>query len=283
MNEQLLLLRELTGIKNPVMTFAITSGKGGVGKTVLSILISAFISEKGYRVLLFDGDVGLANVNVMLGIFPDKNFYHLVKGEATIDEVIVDTPLGFKLLPAGSGIRDLLDMDYDMRKRAALEFAKLDGLFDYIVVDTAAGIGDEVFLFTLSSQEVILVVTPEPTSVVDAYSLVKILYKEFGKMKVNVIVNKSADTLPYDMLARLIESFLPNVRLELIGVVPELERVGLMVLSQDFSSLDMVKEKVLPLVDKMLDELSFPRVSSALSRFSLGFLRYRIKRGDYVV
>ena len=276
MNNQLHLLRELVSLKHPVGTFSITSGKGGVGKTVLSILLSLFIAERGYKVLLVDGDVGLANANVMLGIFPDKNLYHLAVGE-----VVIDTPFGFKLLPAGNGIRDLLDMSYEMRKRVALELVKLDGMFDYVIVDTAAGIGDEVFMFTLSCQEVVVVVTPEPTSVVDAYSLIKILYREFGKLRVNVILNKSSDTFPFDMLQRMVESFLPQVKLDLIGVVPSLDRIGFMVVSQDFSSFRLLSDKFDLIISKILDEDRFMRVKGGIGRRALGFLRYRPKRGNY--
>ncbi len=281
MNNQLSLLKELISLKHPVTTFSITSGKGGVGKTVLSILLASFISKRGCRVLLIDGDVGLANANIMLGVFPDKNLYHLVSGDAVIEEVIVDTPLGFKLLPAGSGIRELLDMSYDMRKRIAYEITKLDGLFDYVIVDTAAGIGDDVFMFTLACQETIVVVTPEPTSVVDAYSLIKILFRDFGKLKVNVIVNKSEDLYPYEMLSRMVESFLPQVRLELIGTVPQLERIGFMVVSQDFSGFELLLDKFDPIVDRLTSTEDFPRIKGGMGRLALGFLRYRPREKSY--
>lgn len=272
------LLRYITKAHSPVATIAVSSGKGGVGKTAMAVAISNFLAEAGHRVCLIDGDLGLANVDIMLGLSSKLNLYHLAKGEATLDDVLVKVKDNFYVLPGGSGIRELMNMDRSMRERLVLELIKLDGKVDYIIADTAAGISDEVLLFCVSCQDVLVVVTPEPTSVTDAYALLKILYKDYSKKEVKVLLNRvegSEDTAVLSHLELVAGKFLGGMRLIKVGEIPKSDVFPRLLREQSLVALEGVKNAFMPLVEKLVDPKVFRKDERGLSRLAIGFLRFR--------
>jgi flagellar biosynthesis protein FlhG len=175
--------------QRPVRVIAITSGKGGVGKTNIATNLAYHLSQMSRKTLVLDADMGLANIDVILGIAPKHNLYHVLRGEKTLSEVIVDGPGGMKILPATSGIQEMADLSKG-EKLALLD--ELDGLgtqLDFLLIDTAAGIAGNVIYFNVAAREIIVVVSPEPTSITDAYALIKILYSNYGEKRFMLLVN----------------------------------------------------------------------------------------------
>lgn len=197
--DQATRLREMVGrnrgqeIEN-ARVIAVTSGKGGVGKTSLSVNIAIQISKMGKRVVILDADFGLANVEVMLGIRPQYTLLDLIYNGRTIDEIITQGPNGIGFISGGSGISELASLDNGSIKLLISELVKLDGMYDVVIIDTGAGITDSVMEFVMVSPEVLLVITPEPTSITDAYSLLKVLRRksDFNPLykTINIISNR---------------------------------------------------------------------------------------------
>lgn len=174
---------------------AITSGKGGVGKTNITANFAYLLSKMGKKILLLDADTGLANIDIILGITPRYNLSHVLSGEKTLAEAVVQGPGGIKILPASSGIRGMAELSKGQKLTLLEEMDGLDEEFDYILIDTAAGITENVLYFNMVAREIIVVVTPEPTSLTDAYALIKILYRNYAVKRFMIVVNmvKNAD------------------------------------------------------------------------------------------
>lgn len=176
---------------NTSLSVAILSGKGGVGKTNLALNMSYALFRAGHRVLLMDFDVGLANVDVLLGLSPEKNLQDLFRPEVGAAEVMVAVePEGFDFLPAASGVPELLEMDDDMRE---ILFQKLNtafGDYDYLMLDLGAGISQTVLSVAVMSHVRVLVVTPEPTSLTDSYAVIKVLHTQYGITDFHILVNQ---------------------------------------------------------------------------------------------
>jgi len=176
---------------NSALSVAILSGKGGVGKTNLALNLSYALFRAGHRVLLMDFDVGLANVDVLLGLSPEKNLQDLFRPEVTAEEVMLAVePGGFDFLPAASGVPELLEMDDDMRE---ILFHKLNAAFaayDYLMLDLGAGISQTVLSVAAMSHQRVLVVTPEPTSLTDSYAVIKVLFTQYGLTDFHILVNQ---------------------------------------------------------------------------------------------
>ncbi len=208
----------------PVRVIAITSGKGGVGKTNIATNLAYHLSQMKRKTLVLDADMGLANIDVILGIAPRHNLYHVLRGEKTIGEVIVDGPGGMKILPAASGIQEMADLSRG-EKLALLD--ELDGLgaeLDFMLIDTAAGIAGNVIYFNVAAREIIVVVSPEPTSITDAYALIKILYSNYGEKRfmllVNMVKNSNEAREVFQKLSNATSHFL-NLTVEYLGYVLE--------------------------------------------------------------
>ncbi len=168
---------------------AITSGKGGVGKTNITSNLGIALASRGARVCIFDADTSLANINIVMGLTPRYTIEHLLSGEKTIDDLIIDGPKGVKIVPAASGIADCAQLDPGQRQRLIEALAELEARFDYLLIDTAAGIGDTVLSFVQSAQYVVLVISPEPTSLTDGFALIRMLRRRGCKRPVYVLVN----------------------------------------------------------------------------------------------
>ncbi len=204
---------------------SITSGKGGVGKTNLSVNIACQLAKKGKKVLLLDADLGLANVDVVLGLTPQKNLLHLFQGEATLDEIIFKTPYDFSILPASSGTSNMLNLSPGQKMTLLDSVDNLKEDIDYLIVDTSAGIHDNVLYFNTAAEERIIVLTTEPTSLTDAYALIKVLKMNYDVSQFRVIVNM-ADTPKQakDVFRRLssaCDHFLENISLDYLGFIPK--------------------------------------------------------------
>lgn len=171
---------------------AVASGKGGVGKTNLVVNLAIALAEMGQRVVIFDADLGLANVDVLVGVVPKYNLYDVLQGTKTISEIIVTGPAGVRIVPGGSGIQDLANLDYYQRERLVQSLKELEQDTDFLLVDTGAGISRNVLGFISAADEVIIVLTPEPTSLTDAYGVIKIMSKFKLHSEVHLVVNRVA-------------------------------------------------------------------------------------------
>lgn len=173
---------------------AITGGKGGVGKTSLAVNLAIALSRNGNKVCLFDADTGLANINVMLGLHPAYTLEHLFTGEKSIQDIVIEGPEGIQIVPGASGFAQCVELDVGQQQRLVSSLQSVEPHYDYMLVDTAAGISPTVLHFIAASQIAALVVTPEPTSLTDAFSLLKVLKRRGYRRKVQVIVNMSANS-----------------------------------------------------------------------------------------
>lgn len=218
------------------LVFSVTSGKGGVGKTNISVNLAICLARAGKRVVLLDADLGLANVDVLLGLTPQKNLFHLFHEGADIRQILFPTPYGFSILPASSGMSEMLALNTGQKLELLEAVDVLEEQVDYLIVDTGAGINDNVLYFNLAAQERLVVLTPEPTSLTDAYALIKVLKLTHGVERFNVLVNMAPDRkVALEMFTRLhqaCEHFLSGVSLDFTGFIPRDPRVRQSVVQQ---------------------------------------------------
>ncbi len=172
-----------------------TSGKGGVGKTAVVSNVAVALARLGKKVLIIDADLGLANVDVVLGISPPYNLNHFFNGERTLDDIMVEGPHGLKILPAGSGVQQFTRLDGQLKMQLIDALDALDEHFDVVLIDTEAGISDNVTYFNVAAQDILVVTTPEPTAITDAYALMKLLSTQYHQKRFLLAVNsvRSAD------------------------------------------------------------------------------------------
>lgn len=200
----------------------VTSGKGGVGKSNFVVNLSILLQRRGKKVLIFDADIGMGNDDVLMGVYPRYNIFDLIKGR-NIEEILVDGPEGVKLLPGGSGLNQVEDLQNNEREIFLNKLESLNG-FDYIIMDTGAGINRSVLAFIACSEEVIIVTTPEPTSLTDAYSLVKATnhfdIKDRAKIVVNKTFTESEGIETFNKFERAVNKFL-SLRVEYLGNIPD--------------------------------------------------------------
>lgn len=206
------------------LVFSVTSGKGGVGKTNIAVNLACCLAQEGKRVVLLDADLGLANVDVMMGLTPSRNLFHLFHEGASLSEILCDTPYGFKMLPASSGMTEMLALSTGQKLELLEAVDTLEDMVDYFIVDTGAGINDNVLYFNLAAQERLVVLTPEPTSLTDAYALIKVMNLRHGVDRYKVLVNMVPDMkTAKDIFLRLhmaCDHFLNGISLDLVGVIP---------------------------------------------------------------
>ncbi|HWL63650.1 MAG TPA: AAA family ATPase [Steroidobacteraceae bacterium] len=209
---------------DPVQVIAVTGGKGGVGKTCVAVNLAAAMAAQNRRVLLLDGDLGLANADVQLGLMPGHTLEHVLDGRCTLEEAVVETPAGFRLIAGASGVAKLAGLSTAEHLGLVQAFSHLTQQLDTLVIDTAAGIADSVLQFCQASQHVLVVVNDEPASLTDAYALIKVLHRRHGMRRFHVLANRSAaqgagESL-YRKLERVTSRFL-DVVLEYAGEIPE--------------------------------------------------------------
>ncbi len=206
-----------------VKVITVTGGKGGVGKSSVSLNLAVALCQLGRKVMLFDADLGLANIDVMLGLKVKKNLGHVLNGECDLKDIILDGPSGLRIVPASSGLRQMAELSREQHAGLIRAFSELDEDIDFLIVDTAAGISDMVLSFCRAAQDVIMVVCNEPTSVADAYAEMKVLSNDYGVSRFRIIGNnlRSLDEgkLMFAKLLAVTTRFL-NVTLDLIACIP---------------------------------------------------------------
>ncbi len=208
---------------SPQRVIAITSGKGGVGKTHIAVSLAVSLAERGARVLLIDADLGLCNADLLLDVTPERGILHVARGEAAIEDVLVSSPLGVTLLP---GLGDTArDSSLSPSEKLALlgSLQSIGDRFDVVVIDTAAGLGDTTLFFASGADEALLVTTPEPTSLADTYGLMKALAKRGRQRRLGLIVNQATSpqivNAVHKRLRELAGRFL-ELPLSLAGAIP---------------------------------------------------------------
>ncbi len=208
--------------KPDTRVIAITSGKGGVGKTNIVANLGYALSRLGKKVLLFDADLGLGNIDVLLGLAPKYNLSHVILGEKSIPEIIVDGPGNMKILPASSGIHELTNLSEGQQQKIMSELDLLIEPVDILLIDTAAGISSNVIYFNLSAHEIMVVASPEPTSITDAYALMKVLSLKYSATHFKLLINSASSVDEADDIFRqlqLVSDRFLDISIEYMGYV----------------------------------------------------------------
>ena len=203
---------------------AVTSGKGGVGKTNIVANAAVSLSRMGKRVVIIDADVGLANIDIIFNLRPEFNIRHVISSEKTLKEVMVRSEHGVNILPGGSGFADLTQLGEGEKLNLLTEFETLADQADIIFVDTGAGISSNVLYFNSACDECVVIATNEPTSITDAYAMMKVMSREYGtkyfKLIVNMVDSAAEAKKVYASLSGALDKFLKNVVLEYVGHIP---------------------------------------------------------------
>ena len=233
------MVKEQAAPRNEARVITVTSGKGGVGKSSISVNLAIALSRLGNRVIVLDADFGLANVEVMLGIRPQYNLADLIFRGKSLTDIITEGPENIGFISGGSGIQELTNLSKDQIVYLIQKLVELDERADIIIIDTGAGIADSVLEFVAASSEVLLVATPEPTSITDAYALLKTLNRKSDislqdtviKMIANRIDNNEEGRELYDKLSLVVSKFL-DLKLEYMGALPQDSTVTRAVMKQ---------------------------------------------------
>jgi flagellar biosynthesis protein FlhG len=194
-----------------------------VGKTSIVVNLAILLAAKGKKVIILDADLGLANIDVMLGLTPKLTIKQVLDGECTIEDIVVEGPRGIKIIPASSGIQELSELKPEQQISLVNSLDYFDNAVDYMIVDTGAGISKNVMYFNAAAQRIIVVATPEPTSITDAYALIKVLRKQYGITRFDLIINNATSKMEGDQVAEKLtmvcERFLGDVTLEILGSI----------------------------------------------------------------
>ena len=252
---------------------AVSSGKGGVGKTNLAINLALAYQKLGKKVIVLDADLGLANVNVVLGVIPRYNLYHLIRQQKQMKDIILDTAYGIQIVAGASGFSKIANLSEDERKVFIEELEELSSA-DVVIIDTSAGVSNNVLTFIAAADDVIIVTTPEPTAITDAYGIVKIISTEIDnlelglKLVVNRVKSVTEGRKVAERVINIAGQFL-NIKLDYLGFVYEDPLVQNAVIRQrPFLSLDP-KAKASICIDHMvrrLENMDF-KEGSGISKF----------------
>ncbi|NQF14261.1 MinD/ParA family protein [Brevibacillus sp. HB1.3] len=208
----------------PTRLVTVTSGKGGVGKSNFSLNFGLGLIEKGHKAVLFDLDLGLANLDVLMGITPKKHLFHLLEPDTTVWDIIEHGPGGLEFIAGGSGFTQIMQLDDEKLDRLFSHLDPLQGYADTIIFDTGAGFSKESMRFMLSSDEVILVTTPEPPAITDAYAVIKMLHSRNPAVSIRLVINRASSEregkMTADKLAMVSKRFL-NMDIQSLGYVSD--------------------------------------------------------------
>ena len=219
---------QASGLRNminpsPIRAVAVTGGKGGVGKTNVSVNLGVAAAEMGKKVMLLDADLGLANIDVVLGLHPEYDLSHVMRGERTLSEVLVEGPAGLKVIPGASGVQSLAELSPAEHTGLIRAFSEVAGDTELMIIDTAAGISDTVLSFSRASHEVVIVVCDEPASITDAYAIIKLLHRDYGHQRFRILANMVRSAQEgrelYNKMCKVTDRYL-DVTLGFMGAVP---------------------------------------------------------------
>ncbi len=243
MTDQAEQLREIMRSRNEnnssnskTRVIAVSSGKGGVGKTNMSINIAIAYAQLGKKVLVMDADLGLANVNVAMGIIPKFNLYHLIRQKKQMKDIIINTDFGIQIVAGASGFSKIANLSDDEREHFIEEISKMDAV-DIIIIDTSAGVSSNVLDFIAAADDAIIVTTPEPTAITDAYGIIKIIATEIDNMNLGIklIVNRVKSVTEgkkvSERVINIASQFL-NLKVDYLGYVYDDPQVSQAILKQ---------------------------------------------------
>lgn len=233
------LVRKQERPQHAARVITVTSGKGGVGKSSIAVNLAILLKRMGNRVIILDADFGLANIEVMLGVRPQYNLADLMFRGKSLTEIITTGPEEIGFISGGSGIQELTRMTKEQVMYLTQKLVELDSMADIIIVDTGAGIADNVLEFVTACSEVLLVATPEPTSITDAYALLKALNRRAGfsrehttiKMISNRVGSEAEGRNLYEKMSIVVDKFL-NIQPEFLGIIPQDDLISKAVMMQ---------------------------------------------------
>ena len=242
--------------------FTVTSGKGGVGKSNTAVNLAVWFRKAGKRVIIFDADFGLANVEIMFGTVPKYNLSDFIYRGLDLREIVTEGPMGIGFISGGSGIVGLNDLDATQIRRLVSALSELNDMTDILIIDTGAGVSNQVLSFVLESPEVILLVTPDPPSITDSYSLVKALYRNprFSDERTRLLLlanrvsSENEGRALYERLSSIVSKFLGG-KMSYLGYVPDDSALEKAVRSQDVVSIT---------APKAISSRAFERAASSL-------------------
>jgi flagellar biosynthesis protein FlhG len=239
----------------------VTSGKGGVGKSNFTLNFALILQSYGYKVLIFDADIGFANIDVLMGITPQYNLHHMLKREKTIWEIINTGHNNLQFIGGGSGFQDLIRLSESEVDFFVQQINQLNGHVDFIIFDTGAGLSKETLRFIVAANETIVLTTPEPTSVMDAYSIIKMVRGMNYKVKFNLVVNRVADSQEGKQTAEkisLVAKRFLNMELPILGYV------------QDDYNVSRAVKKQVPFSIEFPNSIATKGISEIVQRFVAG-------------
>ena len=244
-----------------VRVISITSGKGGVGKTNITVNLAYLLTKMKKKTLILDADMGLANIDVILGLTPKYNLFHVLNGEKTMQEALIQGPGGITILPSASGIQEMSDLSKGQKLTLLDELRAVSREMDFLLIDTAAGIAGNVMYFNMAADEIIVVASPEPTSLTDAYAIIKVLYQKHAKKCFRLLVNMVRDAREgrevYQRLHQATDRFL-NLNIEYFGYILRDEKLPEAVKQQEAFTVrypqSPASKCLLALAEKLSDE-----------------------------
>ena len=285
-----MMVKEQIAPRRVARVITVTSGKGGVGKSSVSVNLAIALSKLGNRVIILDADFGLANIEVMLGIRPQYNLADLMFRGKSLSDIVTEGPENIGFISGGSGIQELTNLTRDQIVYLIQKLVELDEKADVIIIDTGAGIADSVLEFVAASSEVLLIATPEPTSITDAYALLKTLNRRKDVSMQDTVINVVANRIDsyddgkelYDKLSLVVNKFL-NLKLEYLGALPQDSCVSKAVMHQkpaitlypnsQFSKTLSAFANIL--CEKTIDN---PKSKKGIAQLFTNLLRSRIKK-----
>jgi len=215
---------------SPIRVIAVTGGKGGTGKTTISINLATALAREGYRILLFDADLGLANIDVLLGIRSERTVDDVLQGKCTLSEACVTGPHGLRIIPGASGVQNLATLSQQQSMLLIQEFSSMADEYDFMIVDLASGISCQVIDFTHASQDIVVVICNDPSSFSDSYAVIKILHKKYSRNTFGIVVNKARDeedgVRTFTRFQEVSAKFI-NTNMQYLGHIPLDEYIGL--------------------------------------------------------
>ncbi|MFA6749586.1 MAG: Flagellum site-determining protein YlxH [bacterium ADurb.Bin157] len=243
-------------------TITVTSGKGGVGKTSLVVNMAICLSQAGQKVIVLDADLGLANIDVVFGVRPTYSLIDVLNGEKNIDEIMVQGPRGVQIIAGGSGVRELANIESEKSERLFAQLRFLEDKADFLLIDTGAGISDSVLSFCRAADQVVVITNTEPTSLTDAYGIIKVLSTQSPESKVSVLVNRVEEDEEgihvYDRLSKVAKDFL-NFDIKFMGTLPQDRNMHIAIRQQTplmvFSPMSPAATELRKIVSKTIFEI----------------------------